>query len=127
MADDNDFMEGFNSDESYGFMAVNEDELKDILGGKAADTASPEETENIKSKLDMILEMNSTCEGANAVKDQYDELLKAKLGEIQSLIFPLLINLKKNSDKDYLFWPGSQRSSQCELQMQKILNLTQSS
>jgi hypothetical protein len=127
MAEDNDFMEGFDNDESYGFMAVNEDELKDILGGQATETATPEEISAIKSKLDMILEMNSTCEGANAVKSQYDELLKAKLGEIQSLIFPLLINLKKNSDKDYLYWPGSQRSSQCELQMQKILNLTQSS
>ena len=33
MADDPNFMDGFNNNESFGFMAVNEDELRDIIGG----------------------------------------------------------------------------------------------
>jgi len=125
MAEDPEFMEGFNNNQSFGFMAVNEDELKEIIGGSASKDVTPEEIAQIQDKLNLILEMNSTCDGANAVKSQYDELLKAKMVEIEQLVLPLLINLKKNGDKDYLYWPGAQRTAQVELQMERILNITQ--
>ena len=70
--------------------------------------------------------MNSSCEGAGAVKEQYDELLGAKMTEIEKIIMPLLVNLKKNKQKDYLYWPGAQRETQCDLQIQKIINITRS-
>ena len=44
--------------------------------------------------------------------------------EIEQIVLPLLVNLKKNKNKDYLFWPGPQRETQCELQIQKLLNIT---
>lgn len=78
----------------------------------------------IKEKLDLILQMNATCDGAMAVKTQYDALLKARLLEIEKAIVPLLLNLQKNKEKDYIHWPGSARSAQCELQISKIINLT---
>ena len=71
--------------------------------------------------------MNSTCEGTGAVKEQYDILLKAKMEEIEKATLPLLVNLKKNKTKDYLYWPGGQREAKCDLQIQKILNITRSS
>ena len=70
--------------------------------------------------------MNSTCEGAGAVKQQYDELLQAKMKEIERVTLPLLVNLKKNKEKDYLYWPGGQRQTQCDLQVQKLLTITRS-
>mgnify|MGYP003656625105 FL=1 len=120
---DNDFMESFDEG-SFGFMAVNEDELNDIIS--SASTAAPEEIENIQKKLDQIIELNSTCEGSVEVKAQYDVLIKAKMEEIEGLILPLLINLKKNGTKDYLHWPGGQRESQCDLQIEKLLRVTRS-
>jgi hypothetical protein len=128
MADtDPDFMDGFDSNQSFGFMAVNEDELKDLIGGGTTDEqVTPEQITAIQDKLQLIVEMNSTCEGAGAVKAQYDELLKAKMDEIEQLVLPLLINLKKNGDKDYLYWPGAQRTAQVELQTERILQITQS-
>ena len=128
MADDPNFMDGFNNNESFGFMAVNEDELRNILGGDGTpeEKVTPEQIGAIQDKLQLILEMNSTCEGAGAVKAQYDELLAAKMNEIEQLVLPLLINLKKNGDKDYLYWPGGQRTAQVELQTERILNITQS-
>lgn len=128
MADkDPDFMDGFDSNQSFGFMAVNEDELKDLIGGGTKDEqVTPEQIAAIQDKLQLIVEMNSTCEGAGAVKAQYDELLKAKMNEIEQLVLPLLINLKKNGDKDYLYWPGAQRTAQVELQTERILQITQS-
>jgi len=128
MADDPNFMDGFNNNESFGFMAVNEDELRDIIGGgeNPEEKVTPEQISAIQDKLQLIVEMNSSCEGAGAVKAQYDELLAAKMNEIEQLVLPLLINLKKNGDKDYLYWPGGQRTAQVELQTERILNITQS-
>jgi len=128
MADkDPDFMDSFDNNDSFGFMAVNEDELKDLIGGGATDEqVTPEQIAAIQDKLQLIVEMNSTREGAGAVKAQYDELLKAKMNEIEQLVLPLLINLKKNGDKDYLYWPGAQRTAQVELQTERILKITQS-
>jgi|TARA_R110000823_G_scaffold240635_1_gene365528 hypothetical protein len=120
-----DFMEDFDSEKSYGFMAVNEEELKNLLGDKTA-PATPEEITLIKDKLEMILQMNATCDGANAVKSQYDVLLKAKMSEVEALVMPLLINLKKNGEKDYMYWPGEQRVTQCDLQIERILSVTKS-
>ena len=37
-----DFMDDFDSEKAYGFMAVNEEELKNLLGDKAT-PATPEE------------------------------------------------------------------------------------
>ena len=89
--------------EDFGFSAVNQDELSGFMAPK------PNlEIDVIKAKLDQILELNSTCEGALAVKEQYDALL----------------NLKKNEEKDYIYWPGKQRTIQCDLQVQKLMNLT---
>jgi len=83
-----------------------------------------EEMVAIKEKLDLILSMNSTCSGALEVKAQYDILLKARLLEIERTIIPLLLNLKKQQEKDYIHWPGAARVSQCDLQIFKITNLT---
>jgi hypothetical protein len=105
--------------EDFGFSAVNEDEL-----GGLTKPQQNVEIDAIKQKLDMILELNSTCEGALQVKAQYDELLTARMQEIEKNIIPLLLNLKKNGEKDYIFWPGKQRQAQCDLQIQKLMNLT---
>jgi hypothetical protein len=125
MADntDNDFMQSFDEG-NFGFMAVNEDELNDIIS--SASSAAPEEIDEIQKKLDQIIELNSTCEGSVEVKAQYDVLMKAKMEEIEGLVLPLLINLKKNGTKDYLHWPGAQRESQCDLQIEKLLRVTRS-
>ncbi len=111
----------------FGFTAVDEEELANLLKSAPVEDAEPSgEILAIKDKLDLILEMNSTCEGAGAVKAQYDELMKAKFLEIEKLILPVLSNLMKNQTKDYLYWPGKQRQAQCELQLEKILQITRS-
>jgi nitrate reductase alpha subunit len=109
-------------DFDFGFTAVNQDELNSIVTPK-----DNPEINSIKEKLDLILEMNSTCEGAIAVKSQYDQLVKARMEEIEKNIIPLLLNLKKNKDRDYIYWPGQQRQAQCDLQLQKIINVTRAS
>jgi len=115
--------EYLNDDYDFGFTSVDEDELNNLMNGDSTAPTS-EEIQAIKDKLDLVLEMNSTCEGTTAVKEQYDELLAVKMEEVERAVLPLLINLKKNKTKDYLYWPGTQRVTQCELQIQKLLSAT---
>ena len=111
--------------QDFGFTSVDENELNDILSMDAAQTTT-DEIAAIKGKLDEILALNATCEGAAQVANQYDELMTARLLEIERAIVPLLVNLKKNDGKDYIYWPGAQRKAQCELQIQKVLGLCRS-
>ena len=113
-----------NGDYDFGFTAADEDELNALV--QLDDQTSPDEIKEMQEKLDMILQMNSTCEGSYAVKEQYDELLKVKMEEIEKVTLPLLLNLKKNNQKDYIHWPGGEREAKCELQIQKVLNITRS-
>ena len=64
------------SDFDFGFTAADEDELNSLMGADTDDVTS-EEIMEMKEKLDLILQMNSTCDGANQVKEQYDELMEA--------------------------------------------------
>jgi len=109
-----DILRQYASTNDFGFSAVDSGDAQE---------QNPE-IEEIRSKLDQILQMNATCDGALAVKNQYDALLKARLLEVERAIIPLLLNLQKNKEKDYIHWPGQARHAQCELQINKVLNLT---
>jgi len=116
--------EYLNNEFDFGFTAADEDELNSLV--QLDDQTTPDEIKEMQEKLDLILQMNSTCEGSVAVKEQYDELLKLKMEEIEKVTLPLLLNLKKNKAKDYLYWPGGEREAKCDLQIQKLLNITRS-
>jgi len=125
MASDHQIPDEFLNDEfDFGFTAADEDELNALV--QIDDQTTPDEIKEMQEKLDLILQMNSTCEGSFAVKEQYDELLKVKMGEIEKVTLPLLLNLKKDKQKDYLYWPGGEREAKCDLQIQKLLNITRS-
>ena len=49
------------------------------------------------------------------------EELKAKLLEVEKLVMPLLVNLMKNPDKEYIKWPN--RVPVIEKQIEKILTI----
>lgn len=123
MVDNQDISEEYlNGDFDFGFTAADEDELNSLV--QLDDQTTPDEIKEMQEKLDLILQMNSTCDGATAVKEQYDALLKVKMEEVEKVSLPLLLNLKKNKQKDYLYWPGGEREAKCDLQIQKLLNVT---
>lgn len=47
---------------------------------------------------------------------------KGKLKELENLILPLLYNLQKNPDKEYIHWPN--RTDIIQKQINKILEVT---
>ena len=73
----------------FGFTAVSEDELKTIereLEAKVADRDTQ----------------------LKQVAASYEE----KLNTLYKMVMPLLNNLAKDADKDYIYWPGRQKKMQ---------------
>ena len=58
------------------------------------------------------------------VKTSADTEVKQKLQTLEKLIMPLLVNLMKNPEKDYIHWPN--RVPLIEKQIEKILAITRS-
>jgi hypothetical protein len=82
---------------------------------------------NVTTKIDNLQDL--ILAGANTQNFDVDEYralvekeVKEKLKTLEGLVVPLLVNLMKNSDKDYIKWPN--RKPVIEAQIQKILSLT---
>lgn len=76
-------------DFDFGFSAVSEEELKTIERELEARVASQEKQLEQVSKT-------------------YEE----KLNTLYKMVMPLLKNLAKDADKDYIYWPGRQKKMQ---------------
>ena len=96
--------------------------------------------QRLEEKVDNIVSMETNelsraiqdqSEGIRAVIDEVEErkfVLNAqyqeKLVGIEKLVLPLLINLTKNEDQEYLYWPD--RAEKVREQINKILQVTRS-
>jgi microcystin degradation protein MlrC len=80
-----------------------------------------EEISELKEKLDALLsaqEQTLNSAMVTAIEEKY----KAKLKEVEGLILPLLLNLKKNPEKAYINWPN--RATVIDKQIEKITKVT---
>ena len=48
--------------------------------------------------------------------------VKVNLKTLEQLIMPLLVNLMKNPEKEYIYWPN--RTAKIQEQIDKVLTLT---
>ena len=77
------------TDFDFGFTAVSEGELK------AMENQLQEKVQQQHAQLQQV-------------SQSYEE----KLNTLYSMIMPLLKNLAKDADKDYIFWPDRQKKMQ---------------
>ena len=112
------------------------------LDGKIAalKPASSSQLTRVEEKIDRVLNMELTeltasvqeqGQNLSAVLDEVEqrsaatrEECKAKMGEVERLILPLLTNLMKNPQKEYIHWPN--RTERLQSQIDKITALTRS-
>jgi hypothetical protein len=101
---------------------------------------SPAQMTRVEEKIDRVLnmelhEMNAALqsqgENLSSVLDEVEERANAtreeckeKLQAVERMILPLLINLMKNPEKEYIHWPN--RSDKISAQIDKITTLTRS-
>ena len=115
----------------FGFTAVDQDELKTKTGEDAsigkevadqlkavaassAGQANSAQIDALDSKVDLLQKLISNALGE--LDDHKDNLVaidtkkeldyKDRLIECEKLILPLLQNLMKNEEKEYIYWPN---------------------
>jgi hypothetical protein len=89
------------SDYDFGFSGVSEEEYKGEINTKANEAATDAEQRAIEST---------------------SEVYKRKLNDVERIMMPLLVNLLKTSDKEYIHWPN--RSAQLEDKIEQLLAIT---
>ena len=130
----------------FGFTAVDQDELKTktgedaSIGQEVADQlkavaasnvgqANSAQIEDLDSKVDLLNKLISNS--LSELDDHKDNLVaidtkkeldfKDRLIDCEKLILPLLQNLMKNEEKEYIYWPNRRAIIQSQIdRLQKI-------
>jgi len=121
----------FRNENDFGFSAVDEQEVTHVTDENTLETkiiresatASAEGVQRLEQKIDTILNLyNEGKLGLDAEKEKLESEVKSKLVELEQLIMPLLVNLMKNPDKEYIYWPN--RKDKIQEQIDRVLKLT---
>ena len=130
----------------FGLTAVDQDELKtktgeDASNGKevaekleavaksSAGQANSAQIEELDSKIDMLSklvskslnELDDHKENLTSIDSKKELDFKDRLIECEKLILPLLQNLMKNEEKEYIYWPNRKAIIQQQIdRLQKI-------
>jgi len=134
----------------FGFTAVDQEELVTKTGEQAgigeevaaqlkavakssAGQANSAQIETLDSKVDLLQKLISNA--LSELEDHKDNLVaidtkkeldyKDRLLECEKLILPLLQNLMKNEEKEYIYWPNRRAIIQSQIdRLQKITRIT---
>lgn len=121
----------FRQEDDFGFSAVDESALTPTINPDTLETevirenmtASTEMILRMESKVDQILRLyNDGKLGLDAERIKLLEDTTAKLSEVEQIIMPLLVNLMKNPEKEYIYWPN--RTDKIQEQIDRILSIT---
>jgi hypothetical protein len=117
--------------EDFGFSAVDETEVTQTVDTNTLETTviretvstSSEAVARIEEKMDTILQLyNDGKLGLELERAKLLEQTSAKLMDLEKMIIPLLVNLMKNPDKEYIYWPN--RRDKIQEQIDKIIAIT---
>jgi len=122
----------FRQQDDFGFSAIDESEvnrtvdpstLEETIIVRETITQSSESIQRVEDKLDQMLSLyNDGKLGLEAERDKMEAEVKKNLKTLEQLIMPLLVNLMKNPEKEYIYWPN--RTAKIQEQIDKVLTLT---
>ena len=122
----------FRKEDDFGFSAVDEstltrltdpNTLEDTIIVRETVEQSSESLHRVEEKLDAMLSLyNQGKLGLDAERQNMTTEVQANLKELEQLIMPLLVNLMKNPEKEYIYWPN--RTAKIQDQIDKVLALT---
>lgn len=118
-------------EEDFGFSAVDESEVNQVIDENTLETKviretvsnSSEAVTRLEQKVDTILQLYTDGKlGLESERTQLQDQVKSKLSELEKMIIPLLVNLMKNPDKEYIYWPN--RKEKIQEQIDRIISIT---
>ena len=132
----------------FGFTAVDQDELVSKTGETAAvneevakqlkevakssaSSVSSAQVEGLESKIDLmsrnlssaLSELDEHKENLSLMDSKQELEYQDKIIEMKKLILPLLQNLMKNDEKEYIYWPN--RKPIIQQQIDRIEKITE--
>tara|TARA_B100001287_G_scaffold272505_1_gene274278 strand:+ start:622 stop:996 length:375 start_codon:yes stop_codon:yes gene_type:complete len=114
-------------DYDFGFTIVDEDELG--VGSTASQPVqaevSSDQMDAIMDKLEQLESRILTADNSGMINEHralVEQDVAGKLRDVEDLILPLLLNLKKNPEKDYIKWAN--RTVIIDKQIEKIKAIT---
>jgi len=112
----------------FGFTTVDEDEVQEFetsLQEKVA-KATQHETGALEAKMDKLLKLREDDSSYQVLfekrKAELEDVYKDQMRKVEKLILPLLHNLMKNPENEYIKWPG--RTDIIQSQINKIVAIT---
>ena len=122
----------FRQQDDFGFSAIDESEvnrtvdpntLEETIIVRETITQSSESLQRVEDKLDQVLALyNDGKLELDTERDKMEAEVKVNLKTLEQLIMPLLVNLMKNPEKEYIYWPN--RTAKIQEQIDKVLTLT---
>jgi len=115
------------SDKTYDFGFTFEDPTETVIHVPQPASVAYAAQDEIMEKLSE-LSARITGTDATGIVAEHKALLQqevsSKLREVEDMILPLLYNLKKNPERDYIHWPGETRTKTIDAQIDKITAIT---
>ena len=112
----------------FGFTTVDEDEVQEFetaLQEKVA-KATQHETGALEEKMDKLLKLREDDASYQLLfekrKAELENIYKEQMKKLEKLILPLLHNLMKNPENEYIKWPN--RTAIVQKQINKIVSIT---
>ena len=130
MADDFDLssIDDIDMNYDFGFTTVDEDEVQEFetaVQEKVA-KATQQETGALEAKMDKLLKLREDDSSYQVLfekrKAELETVYKDQMKKVERLILPLLHNLMKNPENEYIKWPG--RTEIVQKQINKIVAIT---
>ena len=129
MADfDLDSIDDIDMNYDFGFTTVDEDEVQEFETAVQAKVAkaTQQETGALEAKMDKLLKLREDDSSYQILfekrKAELEEIYKDQMKKVEKLILPLLHNLMKNPENEYIKWPN--RTDIVQKQINKIVALT---
>ena len=109
----------------FGFTAVDEIPTSETQSQPVVAQVDDAQLQTILDKLERLESLIVTSDNSDMI-NEHRELVQqdvaSKLKQVEDLILPLLYNLQKNPEKDYIHWPN--RTAIIDKQIEKIKSVT---
>ena len=112
----------------FGFTTVDEDEVQEFETAvqERVSKAAGHESGALESKIDELIQMRKDDNSYQLLfekrKAELEEVYKGQMKKVEKLILPLLHNLMKNPENEYIKWPN--RTTIVQKQINKIVTIT---
>lgn len=113
-------------DFDFGFTMIDEDDVEVSSEPRTVQAeVSSDQMDSIMDKLEQLEARIISADNSGMINDHrvlVEQDVASKLRDVEDLILPLLLNLKKNPEKDIIKWPN--RTVIIDRQIEKIKAIT---